>query len=128
MYYYSERSKNQLATCDKRLQDIFNEVIKIMDVTIIEGHRGKNKQNKAYKEGKSQVKYPNGKHNKLPSLAVDAVPCPSGYEKREPFFKLAGLVIGIGEMKGVKIRWGGEFKDKYGNEWFDGAHFEIVED
>ena len=47
---YSTRSKKRLATCDKRLQKVFNEVIKHVDCSILEGHRSKERQNKLYDE------------------------------------------------------------------------------
>ena len=45
---------------------------------IVCGHRNKEDQNKAFAEGKSKLKWPKGKHNKLPSQAVDAAPYISG--------------------------------------------------
>ena len=36
---YSQRSKDRLATCDRRMQEIMNEVIKHFDVTIVHGWR-----------------------------------------------------------------------------------------
>ena len=40
MPYFGRRSKKQLSTCDKKLQDVFNEVIKHVDCSVLEGHRG----------------------------------------------------------------------------------------
>ena len=71
---YSTISKSRLVTCHQDLQTLFNEVIKYYDCTIVYGHRGEIAQNQAYAEGKSQLKWPNSKHNKWPSLAVDAAP------------------------------------------------------
>ena len=41
---YSKKSKQRLASCDKRLQDVFNEVIKHVDCSILEGHRSKERR------------------------------------------------------------------------------------
>lgn len=71
---FSTRSRSRLHTCDERLVKLFNEVVKHFDCTIIEGHRGKEKQNEAYRKGNSKLKFPNGKHNKSPSIAVDVAP------------------------------------------------------
>ena len=38
MPYFGRRSKKNLATCDKKLQKVFNEVIKHVDCAVIEGH------------------------------------------------------------------------------------------
>ena len=71
---FGTRSKSRLHTCDERLQKLFKEVVKGFDCTVIEGHRGKTKQNAAYDKGNSKLKYPKGKHNRIPSIAVDVAP------------------------------------------------------
>ena len=125
---FSKRSSSRLETCDKRLQDIFKEVVKEFDCTVIEGHRGKEKQNKAFDEGKSKLRYPNGNHNKIPSTAVDVAPYPIDWSDRDRFHYFAGYVIGIAKMMGHKLRWGGDWdmdtktKD---NRFDDLPHFEI---
>ena len=53
---FGSRSKSRLKTCDTRLQDLFNEVIKHVDCSVLEGHRGEERQNKFYDEGKSKPK------------------------------------------------------------------------
>ena len=45
---YSKKSKERLASCDKRLQRVFKEVIKYVDCSILEGYRNKERQNKLY--------------------------------------------------------------------------------
>jgi len=52
---YSKRSKERLASCDERLQEVFNEVIKHVDCSVLEGHRSKERQNKLYDEGHTIV-------------------------------------------------------------------------
>ena len=74
MPLFSQTSKARLSTAHPDLQRLFNEVVKHWDCTIVCGHRGKEEQDKAFAEGKSKVKWPNGRHNKLPSLAVDVMP------------------------------------------------------
>jgi len=107
---------------------LFNEVIKHFDCSVIQGHRGKEDQNKAFKEGKSKLKYPNGNHNKSPSKAVDVAPYPINWNDRERFTYFAGYVVGIASQMGLKIRWGGdwdmdtEVKD---NNFDDLPHFEL---
>ena len=80
---YSKKSKERLASCDKRLQRVFKEVIKYVDCSILEGYRNKERQNKLYDEGRTKVKYPNGRHNISPSKAVDVTPYPVDWEDRE---------------------------------------------
>lgn len=54
---FGRTSRKRLATCDEDLIDLFNEVVKHFDCTVLEGHRGEELQNKYYNEGKSKVKY-----------------------------------------------------------------------
>ena len=132
---YSTRSKKRLATCDERLQKVFNEVIKHVDCSILEGHRSKERQNKLYDEKRTKVRYPNGRHNSSPSKAVDVTTYPVDWEDRERQTLFAGFVIGIGRSMGYKIRWGGNW-DMYSekgrwevkdNRFDDFPHFEIKE-
>lgn len=125
---FSSRSTKRLETCDARLQKIFKKVIEGFDCTILEGHRGEEKQNAAFKKGNSKLKYPNGKHNSIPSVAVDVIPYPIDWEDRERMSYFAGYVIGCAKSMGITLRWGGDWdmdtkvKD---NKFDDLVHFEL---
>jgi len=125
---FSQTSKDRLATCDERLQKVFNEVIKYFDCTIIQGHRGQVEQDAAFAAGKSQLKWPNGNHNKLPSKAVDAMPFPIDWTDRERMTLLAGFVIGIAQGMNIDIRWGGDWNENMkvkDNKFDDLVHYEV---
>ncbi len=125
---FSAKSQAKLATCHPDLQRVFNEVVKHFDCTIVEGHRGKEDQDRYYAQGKSKVKYPNGKHNKEPSLAVDVIPYPVDWNARERFCYFAGFVKGVAKMMGVNIRWGGDWDsdtELADNQFDDLPHFEL---
>ena len=107
---FGRRSRERLATCDKDLQMVFNEVIKYVDCSVLCGTRGKEEQNKAFEEGRSKVKYPNGRHNASPSYAVDVTPYPIDWEDRERQTLFAGFVLGIANQMGITLRWGGDWK------------------
>ena len=128
MPYFGKTSKKRLLTCDKRLQKIFNEVIRYVDCSILCGHRGKDDQNKAYKEGKSNAKYPEGRHNRYPSLAVDVSPYPLDWEDYERQTLFAGFVLGVANQMGIDLIWGndwdGDFQTKDTN-LEDYPHFEL---
>ena len=128
MPYFSKRSKSRLSTCDERLQEVFTEVIKHVDCSILEGHRSKERQNKLYDEGRTKVKYPNGRHNSSPSKAVDVTPYPVDWKDRERQTLFAGFVIGIGRSMGYNLRWGGDWDMDFqvmDNRFDDFPHFEI---
>ena len=125
---FGKRSKQRLSTCDERLQEVFNEVIKYVDCSVLEGHRGKERQNQLYKEGKTKVTYPKGRHNASPSLAVDVAPYPIDWNDRERFTLFAGFVIGMANRMGYTLRWGGDWNMNFevdDNKFDDFPHFEL---
>ena len=130
MAKFGRRSKERLGTADKRLQKVFNEVIKYIDCSVLEGHRSQERQDKLYEEGKTKVKYPNGRHNDSPSRAVDVTPYPVDWSDRERQTLFAGFVLGIARSMGIKLRWGGDWNMDFkvqDNKFDDFPHFEIRE-
>lgn len=131
MFKFGKRSIKNLETCDQRLQNILNEVIKYVDCTVIEGHRSEKRQNELFDQGKTKLKYPKGRHNKYPSLAVDVVPYPIDWEDRERMTLFAGFVKGIAKgMYNIDLRWGGDWDSDFhvqDNRFDDFPHFEIKE-
>ena len=128
MPYFGKKSKERLNTCDSNLQKVFNEVIKHVDCSVLEGHRGKDRQNKLYEEGKTKVKYPNGRHNRQPSSAVDVTPYPVDWKDRERQTLFAGFVIGVASQMGINLRWGGDWDQDFqvvDNRFDDFPHFEL---
>lgn len=129
MPQFSIGSKRRLASCHLDIQRLFNEVIQHYNIRIIEGYRDKERQDKAYQDGNSTKKWPLSLHNHHPSMAIDVAPFPIDWENTNRFFYLAGLVEGIAEMMGIKIRWGGDWdsdKDFSDQRFNDLVHFEVV--
>ena len=127
---FGKRSIGRLQTCDQKLQELFYEVVKHFDCSIIEGNRGEERQNKAFADGKSKVKYPNGKHNQNPSVAVDVAPYPIDWSDRDRFHYFGGFVLGVAKEMGMNIRWGGDWNqdtETKDNKFDDLVHFEIKE-
>lgn len=126
---FGKRSRSHLQTCDIRLIEVFEEVVKHFDCSVLCGHRGEEEQTEAYRTGRSQLKFPESKHNKLPAVAVDVAPYPIKWNDVDRFRYFAGFVQGIATSKGIKLRWGGdwdqdtELKD---NNFNDLPHFEIA--
>jgi len=106
---FSKSSAEKLATCDERLQRLFNEVIKYTDCTVVCGTRNKEDQDKAYQGGFSKVKWPNSQHNFLPSLAVDVVPFPIDWYDVERFQAFSMLVFDCANKLGIEVEWGGSW-------------------
>jgi len=127
----SVESEMRLATCHPDLQRLFHEVAKVYKkpFTIIEGHRDEFAQNQDFKSGRSKLRWPKSMHNKEPSLAVDAAPSPIDWSDDKRFTLFAGIVMGVADTIGIKIRWGGDWKDSGDpaiNQFNDLVHFELV--
>ncbi len=131
MNKYSKRSQENINSCHKLLRLLFNSILPVRDHTVICGHRGEEPQNRAFIEGRSKVKYPNGKHNGYPSMATDVAPY---FPNTDLFIPLncayfAGYVMGVAQAYKIPLRWGGDW-DKDGNNadqnFNDLVHFELT--
>lgn len=130
---FSIKSDDRLNTCHPLLQELFREVVKDTDCAIIEGHRVRRRQNQLYQQGKSKVKWPDGKHNRMLSEAADVAPylekvgIPWG--DSDQFYFFAGKVKAKADELGIKVRWGGDW-DGDGNvsdqSFNDLAHWELI--
>lgn len=133
MYTFSKRSREQLNTCHPKLVQVLEAAIKKIDFSVIEGHRGEAEQNRAFAEGRSRLRWPNSKHNKMPSEAVDIWPYPfkpEYWNQIEVWENLAKVVLECAEELGIKIRWGGDWNqngDWRDEKFIDGPHFELME-
>ena len=129
MYSYSKWSTERLASAHSDLQHLFNEVIKVIDCTIVYGHRTEAEQEEMVRKGYSKLTFPNSNHNKVPSLAVDAVPYPIDWNDRERFVYFAGIVKGIASQLSIKMRWGGDWDSDnqlHDQTWMDLPHYELL--
>jgi peptidoglycan L-alanyl-D-glutamate endopeptidase CwlK len=144
MFPLNKTSLDRLDTCHPDLKKIFIKVTEYFNFTVACGHRNKEDQDRAVKEGKSQIKWPNGNHNKSPSMAVDAYPCPVNLQqktkKEEEIYKwlmsyFAGQVMAIArelKEKGEithELRWGCDWDGDNNiaeHSFFDFPHFELV--
>lgn len=133
---FSQESMKELSTCHIDLQVIFFNVVRTFDCKVIEGYRNEERQNIAFQDGKSKLKYPDGKHNNLPSMAVDVAPSPiPAWSKIVDFVFFGGYVLGIAqklydERKIThKIRYGGDFNENKiisDSSFLDAVHFELI--
>ena len=127
---WSYSSLIKLEQLDIRLRQIVNKVRDKRYISIITGHMGEDEQALMVRLGRSQVAWPDAKHNKLPSLAVDVQPYPYDEDAlREDLGYIAGLFIAYADIEDVHIRWGGDW-DKDGetadNKFDDLFHFELI--
>ena len=128
---FGSKSRKNLETCDERLQKVFNEVVKTYDCTVTCGYRGEEDQNKAYKDGRSKVKYPKRRHNSSPSTAVDVYPYPVSLTNLDRMVHFAGFVLGMAKSMEIDLTWGRDWysdwflNDKSKTTFKDYPHFEL---
>ena len=122
MARFGRRSKRELKTCEPELQRLLNEAIKVLDFSVLEGHRGQEDQDKAYRDGFSKLMWPDGRHNKSPSRAVDLAPYPIDFQDIKRFEILGWFVKGLAKGLGIKVIWGGDWAN-----FRDWGHFELVD-
>ena len=135
----SKDDEKQLSEVDTDLADLVREAEKIVPLTVLEGHRGEAAQQKAFAEKKSKLQWPNGKHNKLPSLAVDLAP--TYYEKGTKidwndviaFGRIMGVMQCLAFQRGVKLRFGLDWDSDFRSvgrdpdeSFLDAPHVELV--
>lgn len=133
-YQFSQKSNEKLLTVDKRLRLVAHRCIDIIDFTVLEGRRSKERQNRLYEQGKSKVQWPESEHNvEEPddlAKAIDIAPYPIDWEDHRRFYILGGVVLAIANETGIPIRWGGDWdgdKDLDDQSFDDLVHFEIEE-
>lgn len=119
---FSPISSARLSSCHLDLQKLFNAMIQSRDCTILCGFRNQEDQDMAFAKGFSKLKWPNGKHNKLPSMAVDASPYPVDWNDFPRFREFAEQVKEKAKELGIEIIYGGDWAD-----FPDVDHFELKE-
>jgi peptidoglycan L-alanyl-D-glutamate endopeptidase CwlK len=131
MYKFNETSLRRLETCHTTLQNLMHEVIKHIDITIIQGHRTFEEHQIYRKRGATKVPYHKSKHSTKPSLAVDIAPWPIIWDDYKSFYFLGGLVKGLylkNPDPAYAIRWGGDWDsdNDFNDQTFnDLVHFEL---
>jgi peptidoglycan L-alanyl-D-glutamate endopeptidase CwlK len=138
MFEWGEKSKAELDTVDPDIRRVFDRALSfgIVDIAIIEGRRGRLKQNEYFYAGKSKKMWPHGKHNVKNeadlACAVDAAPFINGkisWKKVHNIY-LAGIIMAAAKIEGVGICYGGDW-DRDGEpvtdqEFQDLVHYEGV--
>lgn len=136
MHSYSEISRKRLDTCHPDLQAVFEEVLDAFDHTVLEGYRDQERQDRLFDEGKSRVRWPDSRHNRDPSEAVDAIPYPVDWDDRERMTLFAGYVIAVADQMlkqgriEHRILWGGDWDrdtEVTDNQFHDLVHFQLCD-
>jgi len=124
MYKLGKKSQERLRGVNSQLVNILFELVKIMDITVLEGVRTQERQDKLVAEGKSKTKF--SKH--ITGQAVDLAPYPIDWEDRDRFHYMGGMLRGIAKQMGVDVRWGGDWDsdgETKDNNFDDLVHIEL---
>lgn len=130
---YSAKSLKHLRTCHPLLQLLMLNVVEDFDNSIVQGYRGKTIQTEYFRAGVSKVEWPNSRHNKKPSLAVDAAPYVAGaicWEIRQCYY-FSGFVVARAMSLGIPIRTGADWDsdmDINDQKFRDVCHFELIKE
>jgi peptidoglycan L-alanyl-D-glutamate endopeptidase CwlK len=129
---YGKTSRARLETCHPVLQVLMHRAMDTcpagLDWMIVCGHRTKEEQEAAVKGGFSDVHWPNGKHNSLPSKAVDVAPWVRGtvswfshdFPPIAKHIKATWETLTEAERGGFTLSWGGDWKRRV-----DSPHWEL---
>lgn len=130
MRKWGSRSLAVHAQLTPNLQWVMDTLLKEAgDISLVCGHRNEQEQNALYPKY-SKVKWPNGKHNSMPSRAVDFQPYPYPSDDKVLWASLAyyaGRAIEIGKSAGITLRWGGDWNgdgNMVDTEFYDLFHLE----
>ena len=123
MPHFGERSQRNLVGVHPGLIELFAEVVKGYDCTIISGFRTESEQTALLEHDppRTQLAWPGSKHNSIPSFAVDVAPYPIDWSDIQRFIHFAGYVQRVSEELMIAVRWGGFWK-----RFPDYSHWEIA--
>lgn len=121
---FGQKSRENLKGVDARLVNVFNEVVKHFDCTILDGVRTKERQAELVAQGKSKTMA--SKH--IEGQALDVAPYPVDWNDTNRFYYFSGFVMGVASQMGIKVRWGGDWnndKNLKDNKFDDLVHYEL---
>lgn len=126
---FGSKSLNELRTLDYKLQRLLNAAIKIVDFSIIEGHRTPMRQRELFDAGLSKTMV--SSHLKYPSKAADIAPYPYPKDAKgiNQLYFLVGVIKGLSITLNIEIKIGADFNgdgDIRTDKWLDAWHIEIV--
>lgn len=135
---WSQKSYNAYITLDPDLRILCDSILPEHDCSILWGYRSEDIQNDLYARGLSKLKFPQSKHNKYFSEAVDLIPYAKGLDPYgDPRYVtyFCGMVLGHADRlyqngkMAKRVRWGGNWSTSRANpfsSFFDAYHFELL--
>ena len=113
MRTWSVNSKKVYDTLDGDLKVLVTRIRdEVVDISLTSGYRDREEQNTLFENSLSTLRWPDSKHNRKPSLAVDLQPYPYPRSELKLWASLgyiAGHAHRIAQEEGFRIRWGGDW-------------------
>jgi peptidoglycan L-alanyl-D-glutamate endopeptidase CwlK len=106
---FGDKSSKNLAGAHPKLQAVMHEAIKVFDFIIMDSQRGREGQEKAFREGHSKAHFGQSAHNWAPSIALDIAPAPLDWNNRKAFIELSKVIMPIAKRLAIPLRWGGDW-------------------
>lgn len=130
---WGAKSSRVYSLLDPDLQEFVTRLRdEVSDISLISGYRDVMEQNSLFEAGASTLRWPDSKHNKRPSQAVDLQPYPRPQSDEKLWGALgylAGRSYAIAKDMGITVRWGGDWNsngDLTDQKFDDLFHWEIL--
>lgn len=126
MFILSPASRRRYEQLDPRLQLIVDEALQEFNFGISCGFRNYADQEQAVREGKSDCHWPDSKHNRIPSMAMDCYPVPLDWKDLERFKAMNAVFERIAANHNIPIKCA-PMIGKPGKKYPDYPHTELLE-
>ncbi len=109
------------------MKDLHHKLVAILElaindfnISVLETYRDEERQDKLFAEGKSQVLWPNSKHNTKPSRAVDICLWPQQFRATDDqWYELTDCIKMYADALGIVIQCGCDWS------WQDMPHIQL---
>ena len=134
-HHWGRKSHAHLASVDPRFKELCDCALAVapFDLAVTCGLRDKVTQDEAYRAGRSELRWPHGRHNALVgqlACAVDLHPYPIDWTDTRRYYYLAGIMYVLARSASIKLRWGGDWDrdGSFADQTFnDLPHFELLD-
>ncbi len=125
---FDAKSAAALAEAHPDMQRLMNAAREQAEFIIMDSRRGRDAQEKAFKQGHSKVHFGDSAHNYTPAFALDVAPGTKvDWNNKQAFIDLAQKVIlPLAKKMAIPIRWGGDWNmDGSISDGWDFPHYEL---
>jgi len=134
---FDAQSAKRLRQAHPLIQKLMNQARSVIAFTIMDSQRGREEQERAFREGHSKAHFGQSAHNWTPAIAVDVAPQPLNWSDIGSFKHLQDVIgwwnpgdnsgHGLAKTMQIPIRWGGDWNmnGKADEHLVDMPHYEL---